>query len=224
MKKEEIRKELENYLSEKKGSGKTGERAEYTKSFAITLLMNIWVSPKPELTSLRDRLLAMLSLENSETLCHWVMVSSAYPFWFNMSYIFGSLFSLQDQVKMSQIMSRTYEIFGERNTVNRCSRYVNRSLAAWDLIRDKEKPGYYEKGKVITVSDIDSAGFLAEAMLHALPEKRLALSAVINCPAFFNFKLPPINGAQLAKANQNLYVEQFSVNEKYISLKSYFNR
>jgi hypothetical protein len=141
-----------------------------------------------------------------------------------MSYIFGSLFLLQDQVKMSQIMSRTYEIFGERNTVNRCSRYVIRSLAAWDLIRDKEKPGYYEKGMVITVSDIDSACLLAEAMLHALPEKRLALSAVINCPSFFNFKLPPINGAQLAKANQNLHVEQFSVNEEYISLKGRFNR
>jgi hypothetical protein len=186
--------------------------------------MNIWVCPKPELTNLRDRLLEKLSLENSETLCHWAMVSSAYPFWFNMSYIFGSLFLLQDQVKTSKIMSRTYEIFGERNTVNRCSRYVNRSFAAWDLIRDKEKPGYYEKGKVITVSDIDSVCLLAETMLHALPEKRLALSAVINCPAFFNFKLPPINGAQLAKANNNLHVEQFSLNEEYISLKSQLNR
>jgi hypothetical protein len=141
-----------------------------------------------------------------------------------MSYIFGALFSLQDQVKMSQIMSRTYEIFGERNTVNRCSKYVIRSLAAWDLIRDKEKPGYYEKGKTITVSDIDSAGLLAETMLNALPEKRIALRAVINCPAFFNFKLPSINGAQLAKANQNLHVEQFSVNEEYVSLKSQFYR
>jgi hypothetical protein len=125
---------------------------------------------------------------------------------------------------MSQIMSRTYEIFGERNTVNRCSKYVIRPLAAWDLIRDKEKPGYYEKGKAITVSNIDSAGLLAEAMPTPPPPTPPPPPAVINCPSFFNFKLPPINGTQLAKANQNLQVEQFSVNEEYLSLTSQFNR
>ena len=39
--KEEIRKELGNYLSERKGNGKIGDRAEYTMSLAVTLLMNI---------------------------------------------------------------------------------------------------------------------------------------------------------------------------------------
>jgi hypothetical protein len=39
--KEEIRKELKHYLSERKGSGKTGDRAEYTMSLAVMLLMNI---------------------------------------------------------------------------------------------------------------------------------------------------------------------------------------
>jgi hypothetical protein len=217
--KDEIRKELENYLSERKGNGKIGERAEYTMSLAVTLLMNIWITPKPELVNFRDRLLRMISNNNFEPVCHWAMISSVYPFWFNMSYIFGSLFKLQSQIKKSQIMSRTYEILGERNTIERCSRYVIRSFVSWDLIKDKEKTGYYEKNKIIAVSDLGLSSLLVEAMLNAVPEERLSLSSVLNCPAFFNFTLPSLNGSQITKANQNLYAEQFSVNDEFIKLK-----
>jgi len=219
LKKEEIRKELENYLSERKGNGETGNRAGYTMSLAVTLLMNIWVTPKPELINLRDRLLEKIKIENCELVCHWAMVSSVYPFWFNMSYIFGSLYLLQDKIKKSQIMSRIYEILGERNTIERCSRYVIRSFVAWDLIRDIEKSGCYEKGKIIKISDIGLASLLIETTLNAVPEKRIALASVLNCPSFFNFELPSMNGSQITKVNQNLEVEQFSVNEEFVKLK-----
>jgi hypothetical protein len=217
--KEEIRKELENYLAERKGNGKIGERAEYTMSIAVTLLMNIWITPKPELVNLRDRLLKMIGNNNFEPVCHWAMISSVYPFWFNMSYIFGSLFKLQNQIKKSQIMSRTYEILGERNTIERCSRYVIRSFVSWNLIKDRERTGYYEKDKIITVSDIGLSSLLVEAMLNAVPEERLSVNSILNCPAFFNFALPSLNGSQITGANQNLYVEQFSVNDEFVKLK-----
>jgi len=219
-KKEDIRKELENYLSERKGNGKTGSRAEYTMTLAVTLLMNIWVTPKPELMSFRDKLLKMIKIKDFEPVCHWAMVSSVYPFWFNMSYIFGSLFLLQDQIKKSQIISRTYEIFGERNTIERCSGHVIRSFAAWGNITDKEKMGYYEKGKTIKISDIGLASLLIETMLNAVPEKSLSLASVINCPSFFNFELPLMNGSQVTKVNQNLEVEQFSINEEFVKLNN----
>ena len=223
LKKEDIRKELVNYLSEKKGNGKTGNRAEYTMTLAVTLLMNIWVTPKPELISLRNRLLKMIKIKEIEPVCHWAMVSCVYPFWFNMSYIFGSLFLLQDQIKKSQIMSRVYEIFGERNTIERCSRYVIRSFVAWDIIMDKEKTGYYEKGKIIKIPDISSASTLVETMLNAVPEKRIALASILSCPSFFNFELPPMNGSQITRVNQNLEVEQFSINEEYVKLRNIKN-
>ena len=220
LKKEDIRKELENYLSERKGNGKTGNRAGYTMSLAVTLLMNIWVTPKPELMSFRDKLLKMVKIKEFEFLCHWAMVSCVYPFWFNMSYIFGSLFLLQDQIKKSQIMSRTYEIFGERNTIERCSRYVIRSFVAWDIIKNKEKTGYYEKSKIIKISDISLASLLIETMLNAVPEERVSLASVINCPSFFNFELPSMDGSQITKVNQNLEVEQFSINEEFFKLSN----
>jgi hypothetical protein len=218
--KEEIRKELQHYLATKKGNGETGDRAEYTMSLAVTLLMNTWISPKPELIDLRDRLLKLIDMEDFESVCHWAMVTSVYPFWFSMSYVFGSLFKLQEQIKKSQVMSRTYEILGERNTIERCSRYVIRSFISWDIIKDTEKVGYYRKGKSIDITDISLASILIESMLNAIPEQRIALSSILNCPAFFLFKLPSITGSQIAQVNSNLTVEQFSVNEEFIGWKS----
>jgi small-conductance mechanosensitive channel len=216
---EEIRKELEYYLSERKGNGKIGDRAEYTMSLAVTLLMNIWVNPKRELIDFRNRLLEVMKSENSEPVCHWAMISSVYPFWFNMSFIIGSLFRLQDQIKKNQIMSRIYEILGERNTIERCSRYVIRSFVSWDIIRDKKKAGYYEMGKIISISDIYLTSLFLETMLNAIPENRIPLTSILTCPAFFSFKLPSIEGSQLAKANKNLCVERFSVTDEFIKLK-----
>jgi hypothetical protein len=188
-------------------------------SLAVTLLMNIWVSPKPELIDLRDRLLKLINIGEFEPVCHWAMIASAYPFWFNMSYVFGSLFKLQGQIKKSQVMSRTYEILGERNTIERCSRYVIRSFVSWDIIKDKEKVGYYEQGKSIDISDIGLASILVETMLNAVPEQRMALRSILDCPAFFLFKLPSITGSQISQVNKNLSVEQFSVNEEFIGWK-----
>jgi hypothetical protein len=154
-----------------------------------------------------------------EPVCHWAMISSVYPFWFNMSYVFGSLFKLQDQIKRSQVMSRTYEILRERNTIERCSRYVIRSFVSWDIIKDKERSGCYEKGKSITVSDISLASILIESVLKAVPEQRMALSSILDCPALFLFKMPSITGSQIVQANRKLSVDQFSINEEFIGWK-----
>ena len=218
--KEEIRKELENYLFKRKGNCKIADRAEYTMSLAVTLLMNIWITPKSELIGFRDRLLEIIDLENNEPVCHWAMISSVYPFWFNVSYIFVSLFRLQDNIKKSQIMSRIYEILGERNTVERCSRYVIRSFVSWDIIRDNEKAGFYQKGKTIHISDINLTCLLIETILNAVPEKRIALSVILNNPAFFNYILPSLSGSKIINADQNLCIEQFSMNDEFISFKT----
>jgi len=216
--KDEIRRELHLYLSDKKGNGKLEDRAEKTMSIAVSLLMNIWINPKPGLEDFRDRLLKIFNQEN-KLICHWAMTSSVYPFWFNMSYIIGSLFRLQDQIKKSQIMSRTYELLGEKNTIERCSRYVIRSFVYWDIIRDKEKLGFYEKGEPSATSDINLICLLIESIFYAVQDERIPLNLIINCPAFFNFSLPLINCSQIIKGNQNLYLEQFSVNEEYICKK-----
>lgn len=218
--KKEIKKELEAYIAGKKGNGEQGERSEYTKSFAVTLLMNIWVKPKPELAYFRDKLLSIVSDKNVEPICHWCIVSAVYPFWYNMSYIFGSLFKLQEQIKKSQVMSRTYELLGEKNTIERCSGYVIRSFAAWDIIRDRERPGFYEQGAKIQITDEYFASILFESALHAVPDKHISLNSLVNNPSFFHFSLPAVNVSRLGQVNKNILVENYSIDQEYIRLKT----
>jgi len=214
LKPKDIKKELELYLSDKKESG---EWAAQTMSFAATILMHTWVTPNPELLQFRDKLLAYINQEPNEKACHWAMISSAYPFWFNLSAIFGILFKLQDQVKKSQIMSRIYALYGDRNTLERCSWYGIRSLVAWDILQDTEKPGCYIKGKGIAINDHAVASLLLEAALYATPAKMLSLASAIANPAFFIFSMPSMSGIQIQ--NTNIIVENMSINDEYIRLK-----
>jgi hypothetical protein len=219
LEKDEIRRELEYYLASRRGSGETDRRAEYTMSLAVSVLLNIWINPNHKLLSFRNDLLKMSAVKEFEPACHWAMIASTYPFWFNMSYVLGSLFKTQDQIKKSQVLARLYEILGERNTVERCSRYAIRSFIAWDIIRDNEKAGYYEKGKVLQISDNLLLTLLIESMLYAVPEKRLSLADILSCPAFFSMNLPVINGSQIEKNNSRIFIERFSVSDEYIGLK-----
>ena len=216
LKKDEIKNELEIYLSDKKGSGAFDKRAKYTMSIAISILLNTWVTPRKDLIPFRDRLLQIKYEESNEKPCHWAMLSSVYPFWFNMSYIFGSLFRLQDKVKKTQIMKRTYEIFGERNTVERCSRYVIRSFVSWGIIKDFDRAGNYYKGLDLSISN-EMAYLLIETALHAIPEKSISLSDILYNPSFFLFSFPSFTGKDLL--NEDLKIENFSVDQEYLSLK-----
>ena len=218
MKAKDIKKELEVYLSDKKGRGTSGDRANYTMSIAATILLHTWVTPNPRLMQFRDKLLSCINQESNEKACHWAMISSAYPFWFNISYLLGSLFKLQNQVKKTQIMSRVYELYGERNTVERCSRYVIRSLIAWDILQDSEQPGCYIKGNETAINDHTVASLLLEAALYATPAKMLSLASAIINPAFFIFTMPGISSLQIQN-NNNIIIENMSANDEFIRLK-----
>jgi hypothetical protein len=215
-----IRKELEIYLSERKGSGQEGKRAEYTMSLAVAILMHTWVSPKKNLLQYREKLLKYVDLQPFDKICHWSMISAAYPFWFNICYIFGSLFKLQGQIQKNQIMKRIYEVLGERNTIERCSRYVIRSLVSWGIIRDVDKKGIYEKGNTTSITDFTMLSLLFEAALFSIKDDKIQLLSLNNCPAFFCFDFPLVSGSQISKLNDNILLEQYSIDNEYFSLKT----
>ncbi|GHT83401.1 hypothetical protein FACS1894137_04400 [Spirochaetia bacterium] len=215
-----IKKELEVYLSTRRGSGQIGRRSDCATSIAVTILMNIWISPRENLLPFRDKLLKYSQQPAFEKVCHWSMISAAYPFWFNICYVFGSLFKIQNQIKKTQVMKRIYEILGERNTVERCSRQVIRSLVSWGIIKDIEEKGIYEKGDIISITDFSILSLLFESALFSINDNKLQISSLNNCPAFFHFDFPLINGTQLSKLNDNIIVEQYSIDNEYLSIKN----
>ena len=122
-----IRRELHEFLADKKDDGPESERSEQTRAFAVNNLMNIWVTPATDLVPFRNASLAYLREHPTEDLAiHWGMISAAYPFWFNVAKQAGRLLALQEQVTKAQIITRLKEQYGDRQTVSRYARFVIR--------------------------------------------------------------------------------------------------
>jgi len=208
MEAEAIRKELKAYLADKKQSGRTGTRGEKTYVIAIGILMQAWVEPDETLLAMRDAALELarsLHLRNRIPL-HWAMLSAAYPFWHNVAQQTGRLLNLQDQVTQKQIFTRLQEQYGDRPALNRCARHTVRSFVAWDVLKDTAVKGCYIKAEPITVPDIRLALLLLEGALHAIPEEKSSLRALLNMPALFPFQLPVLTGDLISQTNQRIDV------------------
>jgi hypothetical protein len=182
----EIRKDLIDYLADKKQSGGTGERGDKTYIIAIGILA-AWFDPSPELIDLRDRLLLKAkkcSVENWLPL-HWAMMIAAYPFWYNVAIQTGRVLTLQEKVTQKQIFDRLVERYGERATVLRNARYAVRSFVAWGVLEDTEIKGRYKKSDPMAVSDPQIMAMLFEAMLISTPDNKAPLRSLMASPGLF---------------------------------------
>lgn len=223
MRAEAIRIELHAYLADKKQSGGTGVRGEKTYRIAIGPLMQSWVEPEEMLMPLRNETLDLArSLPCSERLpLHWIMISAAYPFWFQVALQTGRLLNLQEQATQKQIVTRLKEQYGDRQTISRYARYTIRSFVAWGVVLDTERKGTYRQAPPLLVSDPQLANLLLEATLHATPDGQGTLHTLLTLPAMFPFQLPALTGEMLTHISQRLDVTHtVGFDDKLLRLKS----
>ncbi|MEZ4677310.1 MAG: hypothetical protein R2932_24140 [Caldilineaceae bacterium] len=215
-----VRQELHEYLHERKGSGIRGDRSSEARSFAVTNLMRIWVTPDPELVPLRDAALASIRTDPAVSMAaYWAMISAAYPFWFNVARQTGRLLNLQNQVTHAQIVHRLKEQYGDRQTVSRNTQFVIRSFIAWDVLKDSPATGCYEKTKPLIISDRNLTLQLLESALQAMPEGKATLSMLLNAPAFFPFQLPAITGDFIGQNAERVQVARYGLDEEMLKLR-----
>jgi hypothetical protein len=215
----EIRRDLIDYLADKKQSGGTGERGDKTYTIAIGILA-AWFDPSPELIDLRDRLLMKAkkcSVENWLPL-HWAMMIAAYPFWFNVAIQTGRILALQDKVTQKQIFDRLVERYGERATVLRNARYAVRSFVAWGVLEDTEIKGRYKKSDPMAVSDPQIIAMLFEAMLISTPDNKAPLRSLMASPALFPMCLAMDVAQQAIASNPRLISDHFGDGEMMVGL------
>lgn len=215
----EIRKDLIDYLADKKQSGGTGERGDKTYTIAIGILA-AWFDPSPELIDLRDRLLLKAkkcSVENWLPL-HWAMMIAAYPFWFNVAIQTGRVLALQEKVTQKQIFDRLVERYGERATVLRNARYAVRSFVAWGVLEDTEIKGRYKKSDPMAVSDPQIIAMLFEAMLISTPDNKAPLRSLMASPALFPMCLAMDVAQQSLASNPRLISDHFGDGEIVVGL------
>jgi len=217
----EIRKDLIDYLADKKQSGGTGERGDKTYTIAIGILA-AWFDPSPELIDLRDRLLLKAkkcSVENWLPL-HWAMMIAAYPFWYNVAIQTGRVLALQEKVTQKQIFDRLVERYGERATVLRNARYAVRSFVAWGVLEDTEIKGRYKKSDPMAVSEPQIIAMLFEAMLISTPDNKAPLRSLMASPALFPMCLAMDVAPQAIASNPRLISDHFGDGEIVLGLSS----
>ena len=215
-----IRQELHEFLADRKGNGFEGERSDQTRTFVVNNLMKIWVSPDLELIPFRDALLAFLREKPSMALAvHWGMISAVYPFWFNVARQTGRLLALQDQVTQTQIVNRIKEQYGDRQTVSRYARFVIRSFVAWEVLKDSEAKGCYEKTAPVSIAEPNLAILMFESALLATPEAKGTLTLLLNNPAFFPFRFPVMSSDAIARNNTRIDVVRYGLDEELLNLK-----
>lgn len=185
---DEVREALEDYLIDKKQSGGFGERGREAFKMSLTILMNIWITPDEELLPLRDACLEFARKETSKTLIlHWVMISTAYPFWQSVADVFGQLFTYQEVIAKKQIIQRIKQVYGDRQTVSRYARYVISSMIAWGILDYAERIGYYVQNRKFEIHDQNLVSLLYESILLNNNKFQMNYSKITNAGSLFPF-------------------------------------
>lgn len=220
MNEKEIRNDLNDYLSTQKQSGGTGERGEKSYVMAISILAS-WFAPEQDLIQFRDEALSLARCSSPDKWLplHWAIISAAYPFWFNVAKQTGRLFNLQDQITQPQVFNRLKEQYGDRETVARNARYTVRSFVAWEVLKDSNTKGCYEKTATVPIADQNVAILMVESALHAMPEGKGALGLLLSNPAFFPFQLPVMTGDFIAQSSNRIDVIRYGMDDELLELK-----
>ena len=215
----EIRADLDEYMSTQKKSGGVGERGRKTYGMAISVLA-AWFSPRNDLEAFRNDALSIAkNLSANKWLpLHWSIISASYPFWFNVAKQVGRLFNLQDQITQAQVFGRLKEHYGDRETVARNARYTVRSFVAWEVLKDSKNKGCYEKAAKADVSDQKLTLLMLEAALRASSEGKGVLDQLVNNPAFFPFQLPAMRGDFISQNNNRIEVIRYGLDEELLKL------
>lgn len=214
----EIEDDLNGYLQDRLAVGADTPRNARDKT--ITILVRTWVSPPTALMPLRDDGLRLLqSLPPSEHLAvHWGMAMAVYPFFGLVADVVGRLLRLQGRASAAQVQRRVKEQLGDRETVARCTRYVLRTFADWNVLADTAEKGVYLSGPVQTLKDPGLRGWLIEAALRSSGTDVGALRALTETPAFFPFALAATSVADIG-AHARLEWFRQGVSEDMVALR-----
>jgi hypothetical protein len=119
----------------------------------------------------------------------------------------GRLLRLQGTLAAGQVQRRVGWQYGERDTVSRAARRVLRSFVDWEVLKETLEAVIYAFGRSLAIAQVERIVWLAEAFLHAYPNRpacrssgagrSVALRTVLDATSLFPFRLKPISAAHL---------------------------
>jgi hypothetical protein len=193
-----------------------------TISKVLEHIKRIWFEPPIEAYGLHSDALKIYSADSSretKLILNWGMSIAAYPFVGSTGEALGRLLKLQNDAFRSDVQRRLREQYGDRDFVNRITRYNISSFLDWGIIKEIEKRGTYVLGKKAKPNLSEYLAWLSEAALISLGKTQIAFLELCNHPILFPVELGAIN-INLMHCNQRLRVERQNLADEHIFLKT----
>ncbi|WP_085440108.1 hypothetical protein [Magnetofaba australis] len=224
MDRKEITQQLQEHLQGELSVGGTAQRGNREK--AISILLRIWLTGRPEWPFIREQGLELLRTTpaRQHIAIHWGMSMAAYPFFGSVAEATGRLLHLQETVGSAQIQRRLRERFGERETVFRAARRILRVFADWNILEDTQTKGMYQlKGGKTPLQNDSIAAWLLTTRLALGDGQPESLRSLVNHPCFFPFQMRAPSIGELGSFDGMLISHHGIDNEAVLSLQSLNN-
>ena len=223
-----ISKSLQDLLQDKVSVGSKSNRCNREK--VITILLKTWLTVPHELEKLRDDGLEILrGLPRRDRIAvHWGMTQAAYPFWGAVALYAGRLLRLQGTAKASQVQRRVKEQYGERETVSRATQRVLRSFIDWGVLKETREKGVYAQGDQYPLEQPRLIAWMVEASLHACATMSAGhartggcatLTALLDGPGIFPFRMSRVSAERLASLSPRLDVLRHGLDDDLVMLR-----
>ncbi len=166
-------------------------------------IRRIWFEPPDGSLALRSDALRLFRDDDSPNirlLFNWGMTIAAYPFVGSVGEALGRLLKLQTKANRADIQRRLREQYGDRDFVNRITRYNISSFLDWGVIAEaKKKAGIYIPSKQSRAKRPEHLAWLAEAVLISRGESQLTISQLRHHPILFPVVLETFNASDLRR-------------------------
>jgi len=179
-------------------------------------IKRIWFDPPPEAAALlQDALMLSHRPEISAKLLCWGMAIAAYPFVGSVAENLGRLIRLQGKAPREDVQRRMREQYGDREYVNRITRYTISSFLDWGVVGEEGRSGDYSPGPIMRLTSPEMMIWLSEALMLSRSRNQLMLSEVFSHPALFPFSMELFN-PQMIQEGSRLKMGRQGLNQDFI--------
>ncbi len=178
-----IRETLEEYL-------KQDIPGDITRRKARDKLMAIWVNIPEELEWIKSEAIILSNeiFNQERLLLHWTMMFAVYPIFRDISTIIGAITDFQDDVTLSLVEKRIYEIWGERSTVKYAVQKIMSSMVDWQVL-ERRGSGKFKKKPPIKIENTSLKLLYLKAYLSVNNKDYIEFFKANNIKSVFPFEI-----------------------------------